>query len=114
MKSVKHKIAKLLRGWSKKLDPEFCPIETPPVDPCINLRASVYDIDRLQVCVNIIREEAKYVPEHMVSVQLSEKIAKAMLESGAIKITREDNPDGSRRYLAETFVGKKKYDDRQF
>lgn len=114
MKSVKYKIAKMLRGWSKKLDPEFCSIDMPPIDPCVNLRASIYDIDRLQVCVNIIREEANYVSEHMVSVQLSEKIAKFMLESGVIKITREDNPDGSRRYLAETFVGKKKYDDRGF
>lgn len=108
MKSVKHKIAKLLRGWSKKLEPEFCPIDAPQIDPYVNLRASVYDINRLQVCVSIMREEAKYVTERMMHVHLSEKIAKAMLEGGEIKITREDDPDGSCRFLAEAFVGKKR------
>lgn len=107
MKNLKSEIAKLLRGWSKKLDPEFCPVDIPSVDPGINLRSSVYDIDRLQVCMDIKAREVRYVSADAIGVHLSEKIADAMLASAALTITRTDNPDGSCRFLAEAFVGKK-------
>ena len=107
MKNLKYKIAKLLRGWSTKLDPEFCPVNLPPVDSGINLRSSVYGIDRVQVYMDIMPREVRYIFAECINARLSEKIADAMLRSGAITITRTDNPDGSCRFLAEAFVGKK-------
>lgn len=107
MKNLKYKIAKLLRDWSTRLDPEFCPVNLPPVDPGINLRSSVYDIDRVQVCMDIKAREVRYVSADAIGAHLSEKIADAMLANGTITITRTDNPDGSCRFLAEAFVGKK-------
>lgn len=107
MKNLKSKIAKLLRGWSTKLDPEFCPVNLPPVNPGINLRSSIYDIDRVQVCMDITVREVKYVSADAIGTHLSEKIADAMLANGVITITRTNNPDGSYRFLAEAFVGKK-------
>lgn len=112
--NIKSKIAKVLRGWCKKLDPEFYPVDLPPVDPCINLHASVYDINRIQVRIDITRDYAQYVTERIIGADLSKKIAEAMLEGGVIKITRENNPDGSCRFLAEAYVGKNKDNDRQF
>lgn len=116
MKNLKSKIAKLLRGWSAKLDPEFGPVNLPSVDPGINLGSSVYDIERVQVCMDIMAREVRYVSADTIGVHLSEKIADAMLASGAITITRTDNPDGSCRFLAEAFVGKrqKRYESINF
>lgn len=107
MKNIKHTIARLLRYWSRLLDPEYCLEDIPPIEPCINLRADKYDIARLQTSIDVKREDLKYISDRSIRTQLSKLMGEAMMNHEAIIVNQENQYDGSVRFVAEAFVGKK-------
>ena len=92
MMKLKSRLARLLRNWAQRLNPEF---KIPPIQYTINR------VHRIEVS---IEDRKPYVPVSIVADLLKQRLIVELEMYGAIKITcNHDNP-GETRYTASMYA----------
>lgn len=92
MLEIKSRLAKLLRNWAQRLDPEC--FSQPPINIVIN------NLQRLDVKVDSAYD---LIPHSIVHETLFKELQNAILSVGGIKFRRELAPFGV-RYSATMYV----------
>lgn len=92
MMKLKSRLARLLRNWAQRLNPEF---KLPPIQYTINR------VHRIEVS---IEDRKPYVPVSIVAGLLKQRLIVELEMYGAIKITNKDiNPEVT-KYTASIYA----------
>ena len=92
MMKLKSRLARLLRNWAQRLNPEF---KMPPIQYTINR------VHRIEVS---IEDREPYVPVSIVAGLLKQRLIVELEMYGAIKITKTDiNPEVT-KYTASMYA----------
>lgn len=92
MKKIKQIVAKLLRKWAQRLDPEF---KIAPIQYTINR------VHRIEVS---IEDRYPYVPVSIVAALLQQRLIEELEMYGAIKITNKDINPKVTKYTASMYA----------
>lgn len=92
MMKFRIRLARLLRNWAQRLDPEF---KLPPIQYTINR------VHRVEVS---IVDRVPYIPVSMMAAVLKQRLIVELEMYGAIKITKTDiNPEVT-KYTASMYA----------
>lgn len=91
-------MAKLLRNWAYKLDPV---LEYGTGIPCSSYKQ--YRIERFSVACICSDGERTFCPTEIMYGMLN-MISKGLMERGAIRFSKEQDPYGCTKYIATVYV----------